>query len=234
MRCCLYGRIVLSCTRLCHSGTHHHGFRLHRGTAAVARQRAQAFAKARAARICAPARPRAHLSRGAVPGLRRGRPFGAAVPGRIRRRRRQRARHGHRRRGDRARLRRSGDGLYGRHLLRAQPRAHGVGGAEALLAAEIPRRQNQVLDLDVGGRCRLRHRRDAHDRRERRQRMGDRRPKTLGVHGRRQEQRHQSLCEDRYQGALPPGPVIVPGRQRHARADLAQARHARPPRHRHL
>ena len=58
--------------------------------------------------------------------------------------------------------------------------------------------------------------------------------KTLGVHGRRQEQRHQSLCEDRYQGALPPRPVIVPRRQRHARADLAQARHARPPRHRHL
>ena len=48
------------------------------------------------------------------------------------------------------------------------------------------------------------------------------------------EQRHQSLREDRPEGALPAGPVAVPGRQRHARPDLAQARHARPPRHRHL
>ena len=76
--------------------------------------------------------------------------IGAAVPRGIRRRRRQPARHDHRRRGDRARLRRSGDGLYGQHLLRPQSRAQGVGGAEAPLAAETHRRRDQ----DSRSRCR--------------------------------------------------------------------------------
>jgi alkylation response protein AidB-like acyl-CoA dehydrogenase len=59
---------------------------------------------------------------------------------------------------------------------------------------------------------RLRYRRHAHHRGERRQRMGDRRPQALGLDRGRQEQCHQSLCEDRSQGALSPGDVAVPGR----------------------
>src|SRR6202030_3436527 len=55
--CCLSYRIVLSCAQLCHLGHIRHGFRLYRGTATAARQRAQAPAKARAARIRASARP---------------------------------------------------------------------------------------------------------------------------------------------------------------------------------
>ena len=51
-------------------------------------------------------------------------------------------------------------------------------------------------------------------------RDGDRlchqRPEDLGDRRRREEQFHQRVCEDRSEGALPPGHVAVPGRQRHA------------------
>ena len=62
----------------------------------------------------------------------------------------------------------------------------------------------------------------------------DQRPEALGDRRRRQGQRHQYVCAYRPEGALPPGAVAVPDRQRHARAGAAQARHARPLLHRHL
>ena len=51
------------------------------------------------------------------------------------------------------------------------------------LAAATVRRRDQVLDLDVGARRRFRHRRHAHHRGARRQRMGDQRPEDLGLDG---------------------------------------------------
>ena len=103
-------------------------------------------------------------------------------------------------------------------VLRAQRAAQRLRGAEAPLAAQAAQGRDQVVDLDVGARRGLGRRRHAHRRGPRRQRLRHQRPEAVGDRRRRQEQRHQRLREDRPQGALPPGHVAVPGRQRHARA----------------
>ena len=110
----------------------------------------------------------------------------------------------------------------------------GIGRAEATLAAEAALRRNPHDDFDVGTGRRLRHRRDAHVGAARRRSLCHQRPENLGDWRRREEQFHQRLCQDRSEGALPPGHVAVPGRQHLTRTGGTQARHARPPLGRHL
>ena len=216
------------------SGTRH-GFRLHRGAAPAARQRPQADGQARdAATTCAGSTAsRPIRTSSTTPGSRPG--CCAAVPRGIRRARRQRHRHGDHRRGDVAHQRRFLHVLRRQRVLRPQPAC--ARRSEEQKRHWLPKLvsgRDQDVDLDVGAGRRLRRRRDAHHRGARRQPLGDQRPEAVGDRRRRQEQRHQRLREDRPQGALPPGHVAVPGRQRHARRRAAQARHARPPLHRHL
>ena len=133
--------------------------------------------------------------------------------------RRQRARHGDRRRGDRARLRRSGDGLYAAASFAASTscawrrRSRSVTGCRNFSPARSSSRSRCRRPTPAPTSAPMRTT-AVHDGNE----WVIDGQKLWASTRRRQEQRHQSLCEDRPQGALPPGHVVVPGRQRHARA----------------
>ena len=83
-------------------------------------------------------------------------------------------------------------------------------------------------DLDFRAGRWLRRRRHADRRQARRRGLDHQWPETVVDRRRRARCGHQRLFEDRSQGGLPGRNVAVPGRQRHARARMPQARYARP------
>ena len=129
-------------------------------------------------------------------------------------------RHGDHRRGNCAHSSADFVMAYRRQrVLRPQCPAQGLGRAEAALAAEAAVGRDQDVDLDVRARCRLGYRRDAHHGAARRRPLGHQRPEAVGDRRRRQATTSSIMyVKTDSAGALPPGHVAVPRRQRHARA----------------